>query len=123
MGSSFSRIVLDGEINGYAPEQGSYVFDVSFFDDADQAVTPNSDLVWTLTDLLGTVINNKSEQSLTPAETVTISLEGDDLILSDDLLGYKRLVTLEATYENSSGSTLRMKVEVLFEIENLVKVV
>jgi hypothetical protein len=83
-------------------------------------------LTWTLTDLAGTVINNREAEVISaPAASNDILLSGDDLAFqssesSKTRVGRKLLV--EGTCASSLGSDLPVKDEVQFTIRNLLKV-
>lgn len=101
-------------LSALAPERGTYVIDVSFFDENEASVVPNS-VTWTLTDALGTVINSRTEVSATPAATVSIVLSGDDLDIDDTST---RNLTVEALYTSNLGVNLPLKEWALFYIDD-----
>ena len=101
-----------------ASEEGTYIVEAAFTNSDGDAVTPET-VTWTLTDLEGTVINSREDESITPASTVSIVLSGDDLAL-DVGVSYWREVTVEATYNSAEyGNNLPLKGVARFEIENL----
>lgn len=79
--------------------------------------TPNSGLTWSLVNKDGTVVNGKIDQPLTPAESVTIVLKGDDLALVAGPV--RRYVIVEGTFNGVLGNNLPLVDEVSFQIENL----
>lgn len=108
-----------------ATEESTYIITVSFTDEDGNAVTPNS-IVWTLTDLDGTVINSREDVSIgSPASSVDIVLSGDDLQVQSSESGRKyvsRLFTVEAVYDSNAGSDLSLKDDAVFDIDCLAVV-
>jgi hypothetical protein len=102
-----------------AVEKSTYIVTAAFVNEDGDAVTPET-VVWTLSDIDGTVINSRENVSETPATTVNIVLTGDDLGVST--VGPKRVVTVLATYNSDYGSLLKLKAAATFIIENLVVV-
>lgn len=98
-----------------AIEKSTYVINASFFDEDNISVVPNS-VSWKLTDINGNVINNRSNESETPAASVDIVLSNNDLVASNG----KLVLTIWGTYNSSLGSNLPYKKEVKFDVENLV---
>lgn len=86
-----------------AVEQSTFVIRASFTDEAGAAVAPNSGLSWTLTDVVGNVVNSRSAVAISPATTITIVLHGDDLAVADAYRDNRRLLTIEGTYTSSLG--------------------
>lgn len=79
--------------------------------------TPNAGLTWSLIDKDGTIVNGKIDQPLTPAESVTIVLKGNDLALVAGPV--RRYVIVEGTFNGVLGNNLPLIDEVSFQIENL----
>lgn len=104
----------------HAREEGTYVITVSFKDEAGTPVIPGA-AAWTLTSTDGTVINGRQDVAIAPATSVAIVLSGDDLVVGS--YGTTRLVLVEYTYTSSYGSNLPDKVQIQFEIDDLVGVV
>lgn len=102
-------------------ERGTCFVDASFFDENDDPMTPNNDLVWTLTDARGAVINDREEVSITPDETVTIVLSGLDLAIAPTEGVAVRKLLFEGTYNSDLGNNLPFKDEVTFTITNFVR--
>lgn len=113
------------EITTNAIEKSTYVISVSFTDEDDQAVIPDT-IVWSLTNDSGDVINSRDQVSVTTtAATVEITLSGNDLAMQTAEVGFptvRRRIIIEATYDSSLGNDLPLKSEAIFLIENLTKV-
>ena len=105
--------------NQRAIDKSTYVIIASFFDEDDNAVTPNSGLNWTLSKLDGTIINSRSAVSITPGTSITIVLSGSDLDYDD---GPERVLTIQGTYESDLGSELPFKDQVRFTVQDLIAV-
>ena len=104
-----------------ALEQGAYTVTVAFTDEDGAAVTPNS-IVWALTDDQGRTINSRSAVTATaPAASYNIILSGSDLAIprAGEL---DRIVTVEATYDSSYGTSLPFKDEITFKVHPLTNV-
>jgi len=101
-----------------AVEESTYVIVVSFFDEAENTLTPNS-VNWTLTDRSNTVVNSKVNQSETPAVVVAIVLSGDDLRIFGEGSIERRKVLISGTYDSDYGSGLPYKIVAEFEIDNI----
>lgn len=107
-----------------AREKSTFVISCTFTDEDDNSVTPDS-FAWSLVDSSGNAVNGLTDQSETPAATINIVLDDDDLqILSAEqsLDRVKRSVVIEATYTSSNGSGLPLNEEIVFVIENLQKI-
>lgn len=104
-----------------APEEGTYVIQLSFFDEDGDAATPNV-ATWTLTDGKGAVVNGREAVSITPAQVVNVVLRGDDLALGGDYFGRARKLLVSWTYDSDLGDDLPMNEEVTFRIDDFVKV-
>jgi hypothetical protein len=100
-------------------EQSSCGIVVSFFDTTQSPVIPSS-VKWTLTDLEGNVVNERSEESITPGAVVTIVLSGADLAITSALVGRKRQLLVEAVYTGTLGTNLPLVQAVNFEITGLI---
>lgn len=102
-------------------EKGHIVIDATFADENSASVIPNA-ITWTLTDKLGAVINSRNQVAVsTPATTVTILVSGDDLAISTYGATDRRLL-IEWAYNSSLGNDIPDKVEVRFNIADLVAV-
>jgi hypothetical protein len=102
---------------------GTAVFDqdtigiqITITDEAGDPLTPNSPLHWTLTDVNGSIINDRDAETITPASTITIVLTGADLDYAD---GAGRLLRLHGTYDSDLGSDLNLNRQYKFAIENV----
>ena len=113
-------ITLTGE-EAFAPEEGTRAFDIVFYDDDDNPVTPKT-LTKTLQDLFGTVINSIDKTAVGGlANEMTFVLSGDDLgIPTASSLG--RVFTLLGTYDSGLGSDLPLNLEVFFSVKPMVGV-
>jgi len=107
----------------HVSEEATAIFNVRFKDEDDQPVIPNS-IVWTLTNGLGSVINSRATESVTPATQINIVLQGDDLSISQGFSGdaEKRYVTIYGTYNSDYGSNLPYKHQFDFPIDNFVAI-
>jgi hypothetical protein len=101
-----------------AAEKGTYAFQVDFTDADDAALVPGS-IQWTLTDRAGNTINDQSAVTVTPASSINVVLSGDDLALPK-INDPVRLVLVEWDFTSSLGSNLPMKLQVCFEIDNMI---
>ena len=103
-----------------AGEKGTYILTIAFLDEDDVAVVPNA-IAWSLYNDNGSIVNSREDVAPTPASTINIVLEGDDLALpdSDDK---QRTVLLKWDYNSTLGNNLPAKQEIIFGIENLVNV-
>ena len=103
-----------------AKELSTYVIVVSFTDEEGDPVVPNT-IVWSLIDRHGTIINDRDEESETPAAEVSIVLSGDDLqILAGEELksAVVRNLVVEAEYDSTLGTDLPIKEVAQFTITN-----
>ena len=101
-------------------EEGVYIVTVQPKDEDGNAVTPSA-MTWTLTDRKGTVINSRSDVSATPGTSVTITLKGDDLQLTETADNWRELL-VKYTYDSSAGSNLPGRDVLRFEIQPLAGV-
>lgn len=101
-----------------AVEESTYVITASFTDEDGNAVEPEAGLTWSLYDKYGNVINEREDVTLTPATSVDIVLSGDDLALTSNDSGVRKL-TVKGTYVSDLG-TLPLKDEVTFVVADLV---
>lgn len=113
------------EITENAIEESTYVFTVTFTDEDDNAVIPNT-ITWSLTDNGGTAINSRTDVSVSvPAAAIEITLSGDDLAIQAAEVNsrtVRRRLIVEATYDSDLGSDLPLNGVAVFKIENLVKI-
>jgi len=107
----------------HAIEESTFIITASFTDEDGNAVAPDT-AIWTLTDKDGTVINSRSNVTITnPTNSEDIVLSGDDLALQIGESNIAiRILTVEATYDSDAGSDLPLKESVEFIIDNLLKI-
>ena len=106
-----------------AHEKGTIVVRAAFTDEDGDTVTPASDVLWTLTDTAGTVINSRQDVAVSAAATVNIVLSGDDLALQTGEAGrVERRILVATTYNSSLGTGLPLKKSGAFLIDDLVAV-
>jgi hypothetical protein len=97
-----------------AKNGSTYIVLADFTDEVDVAVVPNT-IQWSLTDINGTIINNRDDVSVTPASSISIVLEGDDILVTD---GLERLITIEAVYNSATyGNDLPLVDQAKFTID------
>ncbi len=105
-----------------AQEEGTYPVKFTFRDSLRQLIDTAAitGISWWLTDLTGTVINNRSEVVIAViANPQYIVLSGDDLQILDKDNGYEeRLVTLKGTYNSDLGNALPFTYAVGFTLLN-----
>ena len=103
-------------------EKSAGVITVVFKDEDGVAVIPTS-IKWTLTTMNGvTVINSRDQEDITPAASVDILLEGDDLALTETEQSVKeidRRLTVEAVYDSDLGTDIPLKDDEVITIRNL----
>ena len=115
-----SLTVLETE----AMEEGSYFVDVAFYDEDDDAETPNADTIkWTLTDNDGTIINDRDNEAIASDSTITIELEGDDLAIQSGETApiVRRRVVVLWEYDSDLGTDKPAKAECIFPLRNLTR--
>lgn len=101
-----------------ASELSSYVITINFTDENGKAVIPDS-VKWTLTDLVGNIINSREEVSVTAlSASVPIVLSGDDLLVSLNYETEKRMLTVKGTYTSSEYGELPITGAVIFTIDH-----
>lgn len=109
------------KLENNATEKSTYVITCEFEDENGDAITPGT-LTWTLTDTKGRIINSREDVSVSdPTSSEDIVLYGDDLALSqnDNRI---RVFTVYATWSGTYGSSLPLRNECEFKIDNLLKV-
>jgi hypothetical protein len=82
-------------------------------------------MTWTLTDMAGTVINERNAIVVTsPTAEQTIILSGNDLALTNQTNEYEwRVLTVEAMYTPvSGGSSIPIRESARFVVTNLVAI-
>ena len=103
-----------------APEGGTFGIRCDFVEktpEGDVPFTPKAPLTWSLKDASGQEVNSKTNISISPAQSVTIVLTGDDLALTGS--SAIRYVLIEGTYDGVLGNDLTVIKEVSFQIDNL----
>jgi hypothetical protein len=110
-------ILIDDKL---AQEESTFALHISFFDEDGVPVTPDAGLAWTLTDAAGATINSRTAVAITPAETVTVVLTGNDLAIQAGETAAKvlRRVLIAGTYNSTLGSNLAISEEIRFVLEN-----
>lgn len=114
-------------IDETAKERGTIALVVSFADENGTPTAPTT-MTWSLVDVNGTVINSRSDVTVTtPEASETIVLSGADLQITaaEQSAGYalvKRRFVVEITFTSDLGSGLPAKEVAAFLIENLPKV-
>lgn len=102
-----------------ATEKGSFIITASFTDEDGEAITPKT-LVWTLMDAeADAVVNSREQVSATPAASVDILLQGDDLAILHGQAKELRELVIEITYDGSLGNDIPQKDSVKFYVVNL----
>lgn len=104
-------------IEEVADEGSSFYPTITFRDENDQAMTPDT-LKWKLTDPAGNIINGRSEVTISsPSSSVTIALGGADLeVLGDHMAA--RILTLWGTYTSTThGAGRPFAFQVQFHIQ------
>jgi len=114
-----------------AQEKSTYLVTFTFQDENGDVVVPAT-VVWSLTDGNGNIVNSLTDQSETPASSITITLTGDDLQVSAAETALARVgnrntvrrhIVVEAIYDSVTyGNGLGLNDEAVFELENLKKV-
>jgi hypothetical protein len=107
------------QLEAMAKEKSTYVVTAAFTDEEGAAVSPTA-ITWTLTNGTGTVINDRSNVTVTPAPSVEIVLTNADLAIGTN--GTKRVVTIKATYNSDAGTGLTLNDECEFLIADLLNV-
>jgi hypothetical protein len=107
------------QLTSYAVEKSTFAVVCAFTDENSVAVVPDS-VTWSLVDDAGTVINSLTDQSESPAATVTIVLSGDDLqLLDQDNASEQRYLEISAVIDTDLGSNLPLKDRAEFKVINL----
>ena len=104
-----------------AVEKSTY-FPVASFLDEDGNAEDVKTLKWTLTDILGTIINGRDGvEVVAPSSVETIVLsDGDLAVFSNDRL--RRIITFEATYDSALGNDMPLNGAAEFPIVQLVAI-
>ena len=108
---------MPAKLDSKAIERGTFAVTMSFTDDEGIAVSPTT-LTWTLTDLNGTIINDRKDVVVAaPSSEETITLQGDDLVISDRSAP-ERILLVKGTYTSGLGVDLPLRDSVIFVIED-----
>ena len=100
-----------------ADELDTCVITVSFTDEAGDAMTPDAGLKWSLTDMVGNVVNSLADVAITPDTSIEIVLTGADLSLLEGESGQvRRCLHIEGTYSSSAGSDLALNKDIYFRV-------
>ena len=106
-------------IDTRAVEKGSFVITASFTDENGDAVTPKT-VEWTLVDAeTEEIVNSREQVSATPAASVDILLQGDDLAILHGQRKELRELIVEWTYDGSLGNDIPQKDMARFYVTNL----
>ena len=97
----------------YPTERGTLPLVLTFTDVAGDPLTLNT-LTWSLRDAQGTIVNERNNQDVTPAASVTIVLS--DLDLAIGAAGPARMLTLQGAFTSTLGSDLPYTDEITFAI-------
>lgn len=109
--------------NDYLNESSGGGIQITIKDSDGDAVTPNAGVVWTLTDMSGTVINSQSDTAITESSTMVPPLTGDDLAIQGTAGDERRVLTIEGTYNDGTlGNNIPFKEEFIFIIKDLIAV-
>ena len=101
-----------------AVEKGSFVITASFTDENGDAVVPKT-VKWTLVDAeTEDIVNSREQVSATPATSVDILLQGDDLAILHGQRKELRELIVEWTYDGSLGNDIPQKDMARFYVTN-----
>ena len=75
---------------------------ISFIDDDGLPFTPDGGLTWSLHDDLGNVINSHLNESISPAEKITVDFDESDEVIANNTT--YRVFSLSGTYQNENGT-------------------
>jgi hypothetical protein len=108
-------------ISGIINEGSSFALSVTFKDEAGTPVIPTK-ITWSLTDLDGTIINNRDQVEVeTPDSSIDIVLnENDTLCLIEGSNKEHRVITVYCEYNSDLGNGLTMYKEGKLAIKNLL---
>lgn len=91
-------------------------------DENGDPATPNN-LWWSLVDEdMSTIVNEKENESVAPASTVTIALSGADLAILHGKPLETRYLVFEGDYDSDLGENLPINDHVSFQVEGIAKV-
>lgn len=104
-------------------EQGTLILTASFKNEAGNLITPNANtLKWTLLRLDGSIVNLRQDVAITSGASVSIVLSDADLALVDGKDTGHRVLLLKGTYDSGAYTSLPLRDEVGFTINNLLGV-
>jgi len=106
-----------------AVEKSTFVITATFLDTNKRLVAPSS-MVWSLVESDGTVVNSRTEVSISsPSSEEEITLSGDDLAINDTSNAQEeRYLVLEGAYTDGGGVSRPLNDQVKFYIQNIKKV-
>jgi hypothetical protein len=109
-----------------AKQEGSIIIPCTFKDDDDDE-TPKAptSITWRLTDDNNNVINDRDSEDVTPAASINILLEGDDLpwLAVDPSDTYSVYLLISWTYNSATlGTAVSQKEQVEITVVNLAGV-
>ena len=108
-------------VDEIANERSRIKIPVTVYDSDGNSVTPTS-LKWSLSDTAGVAINEKTQQVVTSlSDPTNIMLYGADLAVNEDADLVTRLLTIEATYNETGYTGLPFNEVYQFQVRNLVK--
>ena len=106
-----------------AEERSTFVAQCTFKNETGSNVIP-IDIVWTLADKFGNVINARSSVAIVGMTAiVNIVLTGTDLIVSETFpADVWRFLTVSATYDSTLGTGLKLRDSAKFQVANLTSI-
>jgi len=101
-----------------AEEGSTYVVRATYYDEDDNAVTPDS-VTWTLTDGDGVIVNAREDVTIAiPGTYNDIVCGGDDLRCSSGR-DETRVMVVEYIYDSAAGSNLTGTAQVSFIVQHI----
>ncbi len=90
----------------HATEQSSFPVTIVMRDGAGALMTPNDDIVWSLCNGAGQIINSRLNVSYSPpSSTVTVNLKGNDLLMENDRSqAEERCLVVSCTFDSDLGA-------------------
>ena len=106
-------------ISTHARERGHYTVSITFYDEDNALVTPTN-LLWTLTDMDGNVINNRDAVTVTPSESTENDILGsaDTVIVAGQI--NERLFLAEWIYNSTYGTGITSKKQAIIVIDDIL---
>lgn len=105
-----------------AKEGGTFVVRLTWLDEDDNAVTPDS-ATWSLTNSDGVIINSREDVAIAVPSTYNDVVLGPDDLLCSSHQDEDRVVIGKFIYDSAAGSNLTGVDEVAFGIEKVETVV